>query len=246
MSGVFRPLRREPSISDPDLALGARLLNHATPTPRSEARKRRVWNMLINGGRSRLGFKLSALHVAFASVLFAAASSAAVGHYYVQHQTAEASESPVAAAPATPPHARRAVRRGASAPTQAAPDAELPRSEAATNGELATLPRATQPRGRADAVARGRVAPDADAELLVEAMRARRAGDARRVSALTDAYRAKHPQGALQEEALILAIESAATRHAPNTAALGREYLARYPNGRFTAQAKRALGEASP
>jgi len=102
----MKPLRRDSAISDPDLAQAARLLGYAQPLPRSEARKRRVWNALTSAGHGRLGFRLSALHVAFASVLFAAASSAAVGHYYVQQQNAEALASPaegaVAAAPQRP------------------------------------------------------------------------------------------------------------------------------------------------
>ena len=89
-------------------------------------------------------------------------------------------------------------------------------------------------------------ASDADAQLLVEAMRARSAGDAKRVSQLVAEYRAKHPQGVLQEEALILSIESAVARKAPNAGALAREYLSRYPSGRFAAQARRALATEAP
>jgi hypothetical protein len=73
-------------------------------------------------------------------------------------------------------------------------------------------------------------------------MRARGSGDAKRVSQLVEQYRARQPQGVLQEEALILSIESAVARHAPNASALAREYLTRFPNGRFAVQARRALG----
>jgi hypothetical protein len=70
-------------------------------------------------------------------------------------------------------------------------------------------------------------------------MRARRDGDSRRVSELVDEYRAKHPNGSLQEEALILSIESAVSRQSPSASTLAREYLSRFPSGRFAAQAKR-------
>jgi len=246
MSQLLRPLRGDSSISDPDLARGARILGHSQPLPKSESRKRRVWNMLSSGGRSRLGFKLTALHVAFASVLVAAASSAAVGHYYVQHLGEQASLGPLdATSPGRPGHARPAAKRPSALAPGPATRLEPAQAELQSNALLAPALHAPAARTKPDAVARRSTVADADAELLVEAMRARRAGDSRRVSQLTDEYRAKHPQGALQEEALILAVESAATRGAPNTGALAREYLAHYPSGRFALQAKRALGEGA-
>ena len=243
----FLPLRQEPPPSDPDLALGARLLSHATPMPRSEARKRRIWNMLSARGGGGLGFRLSALHVAFASVLFAAVSSAAAGRYYVEHR-AEASRAAVPAPPADPkPHRSRAARHGhasaTEAPALADPPSELPKAVVA-DIEAAPAPRALA-RARQESSIRSK-ATEADAELLVEAMRARSAGDAKRVSQLVGEYRAKHPQGVLQEEALILSIESAVARRAPSSGALAREYLSRYPSGRFAAQARRALAAEAP
>jgi hypothetical protein len=238
---------RHSTPSDPELVLGARLLAHANPLAKSESRKRRVWNALTSGRSSRLGFRLSALHVAFASVLCAAVSSAAVGGYYVKHRAAELAEAPTSpAAPAQhgkprsagkahgPAHAKLATE---PAPVAAEADVSL-ESDADKNSAARPAPA----RVKADVGAnRKAAAAEADAELLVEAMRARRSGDARRVSELADEYRARHPQGALQEEALILSVESAVARHAPNAPALAREYLRRFPGGRFAVQARRAL-----
>ena len=235
----WRPLRADSEIGDVDLALGARLLQQVGPVARSEQRKRRVWQALSAAAAPRFGLRLRTLHLAFAGLLFAAASSATVGYYASQGDAQGAgAPDPAAVAP------RERQLRPARAPVAATP---LPGPQQAEAPPAALPPAALPSRARAETSAAVKAAPnEAEAELLVEAMRARREGDPKRVSQLVDEYRAKHPQGALQEEALILAIESAASRRAPNTVTLAREYLARFPSGRFALQARRALSLDSP
>lgn len=48
--------------------------------------------------------------------------------------------------------------------------------------------------------------------------------------------------GPLAEEALALRIEAALARHDPSASGLARDYLARYPQGRYRSLATRALG----
>lgn len=243
---MLRPLR-DCSPSEPELLLGARLLAHTQPLAKSESRKRRVWNALTTGRNSRLGFRLTAVHVAFASVLCAAVSSAAVGSYYVKRHAAETAAAAPALTEATghgKPRAASKTRGPSHAkPTAPEPLVAAPAADArlGADADKSAPPRPIPTHAKPDATIARKAAPEADAELLVEAMRARRSGDARRVSELVDEYRARHPQGALQEEALILSIESAVARHAPNTSALAREYLRRFPGGRFALQARRAL-----
>ena len=79
------------------------------------------------------------------------------------------------------------------------------------------------------------------ASLVIQGMQARRAGDLNRAADMFAEYRRIYPDGALQEEALALAIEVAASRDSNVTSGLAALYLARYPNGRFGEQARRAL-----
>ena len=80
------------------------------------------------------------------------------------------------------------------------------------------------------------------AELMVEAMEARRAGKMARAERLLAEYRHRYPNGVLQEEALALSLEAAALRGDTDSAAeLAQEYLRRFPAGRFGARVRQVV-----
>jgi hypothetical protein len=86
-----------------------------------------------------------------------------------------------------------------------------------------------------------------DSELVHRAVKAlRRDRDPALAARLLDQHRARSPEGPLAEEALSLQIEAATALRTPRARALAREYLARYPDGRYVAVAQRALEDAAP
>jgi hypothetical protein len=87
---------------------------------------------------------------------------------------------------------------------------------------------------------------DPEAVMMLQAMRARKSGDAVRAEQLASEYRKKYPRGALGEEALVLAFEAAASRKSGDAEKLARQYLVQFPDGRFRDRAHRVIAGANP
>ena len=218
----MRRLPEQFDPTDPNEAFGAALLAKVPPLEPSLMRKRRVWVALHRRPVRRPLGRRSGL-IAVALVLCGAtAASATMSRLWTNWQR---SSTVVAAAPATLPEPAPAMR--APAP-HVAPHVESP----------PVAPKAAAPKARAiDPV-------EQSAALMVEAMRARRAGHFARVRELSSEYRLKYPNGGLNEEALALSIEAAAALGDAEASRLAALYLQRYPSGRFRAQAQRALGSS--
>jgi len=217
-----RRLHEQFDPMDPNEVFGAALLAMVPRLEVSPMRKRRVWVALHRQPLRRpLGRMRGALAVALV-LCGATAASATMSRIWTTWQRSAAV---VAAPPTAPGPLPPAVR---TSPLPIAPQVESP--------PVAAKPAA--PRARAtDPV-------ELSAALMVDAMRARRAGNFARVRELSSEYRLKFPSGGLHEEALALSIEAAAAlgdSEAPRLAAL---YLQRYPSGRFRSQAQRALGSS--
>lgn len=81
-----------------------------------------------------------------------------------------------------------------------------------------------------------------DSELVHRAVKAlRRDGNPKLAARLLDEDRVRNPNGPLAEEALSLRIEAAIELGEPRARTLGQQYIARYPDGRYLAIARRAL-----
>jgi hypothetical protein len=91
-------------------------------------------------------------------------------------------------------------------------------------------------------------AAPADSEFVHRAVKAlRRDNDPAAAARLLDWHRAHSPDDdPLAEEALSLQIEAALALGEPRARTLAREYLERYPGGRYTAVAQRALAGDDP
>jgi hypothetical protein len=206
--------------TDPNEAYGAALLAQVSCLEPSPMRKRRVWVALHRRPVRRALGRRSGI-IAIGLVLCGAtAASATMSRIWTQWQRSSAV---VTAAPIVPSPPPPVVRAPAIAAT---PQMESP----------PVAPKAAAPKARANDPV------ELSAALMVEAMRARRAGHFARVRELSSEYRLKYPNGGLHEEALALSIEAAAALGEADASRLAALYLQRYPSGRFRAQAQRALG----
>lgn len=191
-----------------------------------------------------------------AAVLIASSAAAAVT---LQHVTSDGE----AATDQLPPrvvHGSKAPARPAALNPKPAATATLAPVSAETD-EVTTRPPEPLTRTRTRGVAKAESAMSAgspipqrkdsaasageDPTQVAQALLAlRKEGRPEHAQTLLGRYLAENPEGALAEEALALSIEASLRQHPTRAAYFARQYLKRFPEGRFRALALRALASS--
>ena len=220
-------MKRLVEQAEPGFDTLTELVKHAEPYRSNPFAKRLVQSRLARALEQSQGMRRSWLRpslVGAAAVLFlGATAAAAAGFGWLEPRVPERVEPPkVSVVP-------RQVEPRVVAPTVPA----APQPQVAAEPVVVEKPSEARP---------AKPRPGEDPTQVAEAVRAlRKQGDPARAQALLDEYLKSNPRGALSEDALALSIEAAVARKDPRAADYARRYLARYPNGRFRAQAERAL-----
>ena len=228
---------RDESAIDPVGERGIRILRKVEPAPRSPEMKMRVWAALQRSdatkpaprGRASLLGPLNKLALSAGILAFAATAAGAIGGRSIAKRV-EALRAPSAPAAQAGAHERpRVVRRLAEAtpPPAVVPATPLPVPAAEKRSPARQI--------EAPRLHREAASPARERTQVLDALIAlRRDHDPERAQALLDPYLQRSRQGALREEALVLAIEAADARSDRARAArLARVYQDEYPGGRF-------------
>lgn len=238
----MKPLREEHAAADPDLAAAAHLLGQVGPLAHSRLTQRRVRYQLDSRHNRPVARGLRPAAVFGILCGFAATAGAAWG--VLQATTSSDHDSSVIDPPLVP-RVGSGLPKGTRAPAPRRSLAPVPSASEAPAPVVA--PPALAPRTPSRPVAakpsKPREAAAASEAALVHAAvkELRGGGDPERARRLLEQYRTANPSGELAEEALVLSIEAAVAHGDPDAQRLARLYLAKYPNGRFVAAARRVI-----
>lgn len=224
----MKPLREQ--LDDPDLTVraGAALLAKVQPLELSSTQRRRIRARIDAAAEQprSLGWLRPAFALPVLLVVGVAGATVGPRLYRAVVPQHAFEQSPPSAQPAPAP----------------APAAHAPAAKPATPENAGSIaPEELQPEKPAPSAAPRAGQSGPGATLMMEALQARRSGDTARAQQLTLEYQKKYPNGALKEEALAIAFESAAARKDASATRLAQKYLAAFPHGRFRAQAEQVL-----
>jgi len=238
----MRRLREEHDSADPDVAAAARLLGWVGPLTPSRLTQRRVRHQLECKHTHQAARRLRPI-VAI-GVLCGLAATASAGWGVLQAVSSSDPEITTLEAPVVPRVVPLAPHT-AKSPPLVRPSSPAPSSsvEAASEAPASALaPRSSGRHAAAKPSKPARVVAASDAALVHDAVQElRRGGDPERARRLLEQYRSENPSGELAEEALVLSIEAAVAKGDPDAKRLARQYLAKYPSGRFVGAARRVL-----
>jgi hypothetical protein len=231
------------------------LLSAVAPLSHSRARMTRIWRALEHArpapprAHRRLTLALSLGLVFLLTALAAAQGVVAVRAIWASVGLGEARVVPGAlkARDRSRAPARVKASAPASAPKPEAPVTESPSSarEAPasvheSNSEIGKTPARAQERSGATGERKAQRA--SEAELVRQAVRAlRRDGDPALAARLLEQAHTTYPRSALAEETMSLRVEAALARGDAHAESYARQYLTRYPAGRYRALVAKAL-----
>jgi hypothetical protein len=247
----------EPEIGRAPASAESAALGHAQANPRNAhagaARERHAAGPARSRHATQLSARMSSRshalrHHAASSAAPAAAWQSSNAASALSGATAEAELAPSSAASATLNPASGSDAPSANA-SSASTNAELSSNSPAQSEALARDPqRATslQPSAAEDSASSQTIAlrapTSSDSELVHRALKAlRHDHDPALAARLLDQQRAAVRGGPLAEEALALQIEATSSLRQVRSRDFAREYLARYPNGRYRSVAEKVL-----
>lgn len=232
---------RDMDTDEPAFRRGVEVLRETPAAPQVPDMKQRVWRSIRRAPTTTptpRGFRTLVLKLALVAIVCLGAGTA--GAVITRRWIVPALDDvPSATQPSTPLPAR---------PEKVSPVAPVA-TAAATASETVDERRISKPPPRAAPKKPASLLPSAAAvarertEVLDALVALRREHDPVRAGALLTRYLAAHPQGALREEALVLAIEAAdARRDAGGAQQLAQTYQTEFPAGRFLTFARSHTG----
>jgi hypothetical protein len=253
---------------DRDEAEAARLLRSLPPTTASEAAERRV-HARVCAGPSR-GPRLLRVAVLVTALLVSTTIlSATLARRWLAGPDHGSSRSAALSMPTAQPRHLTAQRvqepevgpaLADSIPTSQSAALEVVASASVAHRDRVREPLAAKRQAVAASDVRDSVeespsmavtpapAPPEEAALVMAALRSlRRENNPARAGTLAQNYLTRFPEGVLTEEALAIGIEAAVARHdAAVATALAKQYLGRYPTGRFAGLARKTASATRP
>lgn len=250
-------------LHDPDEAEAARLLRALSPAAPNELAERRVYARIC-AGPSR-GPRVARIAVLVTALLVSTTIlSATLARRWLAGSDQKSSGPTLSLPSAQPRHAtapREQEPEVRPAPADSIPTARSTTDQVASASATPVSTRRDHVRepltGKRQIVASSDVRgsldesppvevapappPPEEAALVMAALRSlRREHNPVQAGALLQTYLTRFPQGVLTEEALAIAIEAAVARHdVPSARALAKQYVGRYPAGRFVGLARK-------